>query len=201
MISTFTALIDANVFYKSRLRSLILWAAQTDLFRARWTNKIHEEWMQNLLERRPDLTRESLERTRQAMDRSIEDCLVAGYELLIDGLTLPDPDDRHVLAAAIAARANVIVTFNLTDFPEDTLKVFGLHVCHPDDFLLDVASISAPHFITAARDDFRHYENPPLTMEDYLTSLENAGVPKTAAYLRSMAIVMKQKAVKVTGPT
>lgn len=200
MISTFTALIDANVFYSVRLRSLVLWSAQTDCFRARWTDAIHDEWIAHLLENRPDLNRETLQRTRDAMDGSVPDCLVTGYEPLIEGLSLPDPKDRHVLAAAIAARANVIVTFNLKDFPEDILSGSGLHACHPDEFLLDISSISARSFITAARDDFRHYENPPLTLEDYLGSLEAAGVPKTADYLRSMGVVMKQTAVKPVSP-
>lgn len=196
MISTFTALIDANVFYGARLRSLILWAAQTDCFRARWTDRIHDEWVENLLKNRPDLTREELQQTREAMNSAVLDSLVTGYEPLIEGINLPDPNDRHVVAAAIAARANVIVTFNVKDFPMETLELSGLHVCHPDEFLLDISSISARAFITAARDDFMHYVNPSLTLDNYISSLEVAGVPKTAAYLRSMGVVMTQKSIK-----
>jgi predicted nucleic acid-binding protein len=116
VISTFTVFFDANVFFGARLRSVIVTLAQTGLFRARWSDDVHREWMRAVVEKRPDLTLEKLEPTRRAMDRAVPDCLVAGYEPLIPSLTLPDPDDRHVLAAAIAARASVIVTFNVTDF-------------------------------------------------------------------------------------
>ncbi len=141
MLSTFTAIIDANVFYKTRLRSLILWQAQTGLFRARWTEQIHDEWMRNLIANDDRQTKEKLEKTRRDMDAAVDDCLVTGFEGLIDSVTLPDPGDRHVLAAAIVARANLIVTFNLKDFPEKTLDTFGLHATHPDEFLLDVAAL------------------------------------------------------------
>ena len=95
--------------------------ALTDLFRAKWTDDIHEEWMRSVLKNRPDLRREQLERTRDLMNAHVRDCLVTGYEDLIDSLALPDPDDRHVLAAAIRAGAEVIVTFNLKDFPPNAL--------------------------------------------------------------------------------
>jgi hypothetical protein len=80
------------------------------LVRARWTDAIHDEWIRKVLQNRPDLTAQQLARTRELMNRAVPDCLVSGYEKLIDKLELPDPDDRHVLAAAIHARANVIVT-------------------------------------------------------------------------------------------
>jgi predicted nucleic acid-binding protein len=122
MISTFTAFFDANVLFGARLRSIVLTLAQTGLFRARWSEDVHREWMAAVVTKRPDLTLESLERTRRAMDAAVEDCLVTDYATLIEGLTLPDPDDRHVLAAAIAARASVIVTFNGDDFPAEALN-------------------------------------------------------------------------------
>ncbi len=78
--------------------------ALTDLFRPKWTDDIHEEWMRSVLKTRPDLRREQLERTRDLMNAHVRDCLVTGYEDLIQGLALPDPDDRHVLAAAIPCR-------------------------------------------------------------------------------------------------
>jgi hypothetical protein len=111
MTSTFTAFFDANVFYGARLRSLILYAAGTKVFRARWSNQVHEEWIENLVRHRPDLKPADLAKTRKDMDRAVPDCLVEGYEPLIAGIDLPDPDDRHIVAAAILARANIIVTF------------------------------------------------------------------------------------------
>jgi len=109
--------------------------ALTGLFRARWTDQIHAEWIGSVLKNRPDLTREKLERTRSLMNAHVLDCLVTGHEDLIEGLTLPDPDDRHVLAAAIRSSASVIVTFNLDDFPPKYLDELGIEARHPDEFI------------------------------------------------------------------
>ncbi|MDD5463080.1 MAG: hypothetical protein PHG00_15855 [Methylococcales bacterium] len=76
--------------------------ALIDLFKARWTDQIHEEWIEALL-RRDKYDRTILERTRELMDAGVRDAKMSRYEELIDALTLPDPDDRHVLAAAIKA--------------------------------------------------------------------------------------------------
>jgi predicted nucleic acid-binding protein len=114
-------ILDACVLYPAPLRDLLLWLALSGIYRPRWTEMIHEEWMRSLLKERPDLARDRLERTRKLMDKAVPDSLVSGYEGLIGGLSLPDPDDRHVLAAAIHGGAEIIVTFNLADFPPDTL--------------------------------------------------------------------------------
>lgn len=108
--------------------------ALTDLFKAWWTDQIHQEWIEALL-RRDKYDRKVLERTRELMDASVRDAKVSGYEALIEALVLPDPDDRHVLAAAIKAGANAIVTFNLKDFPSDILSKYGIEAIHPDEFV------------------------------------------------------------------
>ena len=190
MISTFTAFFDANVFYGARLRSLVLFVAQSKIFRARWSEQIHDEWVRNLLKNRPDLKAEDLLRTRQAMNAAVPDCLVEGYESIMEGLKLPDPDDRHVVAAALLTRANVIVTFNKRDFPKEIVEPLRLHVKHPDDFLVEAFSISPPDFAEAVRNDFLHYGNPPLVYEDYLASLAKAGVPKLAKVLEPLKVIM-----------
>ena len=125
-MSQYTAIFDACVLYPAPLRDLLMHLALTDLLRAKWTEAIHEEWIRSVLKNRPDLTRRQLERTRQLMNAHVRDCLVADYEDLIPVLTLPDPDDRHVLAAAIRSSADVIVTFNLADFPPEVLKKWGI---------------------------------------------------------------------------
>ena len=115
-VTPVTALYDACVLYPAPLRDLLMWLALTDLFRARWTDRIHDEWIGAVLRERPEL-KVNLERTRAMMNAHVRDCLVTGYEPLIEALDLPDPDDRHVLAAAIAGRADLIVTKNLQTFP------------------------------------------------------------------------------------
>ena len=95
-MSNFTVVYDACVLYPAPLRDLLMHLALTDLFRAKWTDAIHEEWMRSVLENRPDLRREQLERTRDLMNSHVRDCLVTNYEELVSALTLPDPDDRLV---------------------------------------------------------------------------------------------------------
>src|SRR5438094_5200959 len=125
-MATPTVVLDACVLYPAPLRDLLLWLAVIGLYRPRWTEAIHQEWMENLIRERPDLSRDRLDRTRNLMNQSVPDCLVSGYEELIASLALPDPNDRHVLAAAIHAGAESIVTYNLSDFPAVTLATHGV---------------------------------------------------------------------------
>jgi hypothetical protein len=101
MSSPFTAVNDACVLYPAPLRDFLMWLALSGRFRARWSALIHQEWKRNLLRNRIDLTAEQVDRTSALMDRAVPDALVTGHEELVAGLTLPDADDRHVLAAAI----------------------------------------------------------------------------------------------------
>jgi predicted nucleic acid-binding protein len=128
----FTALYDADVLHPPGLRDLLVRLGQTGLFRARWSEQILDKMVASILRRRPDLDPQRLARTRQLMCEAVADCLVTGYEPLINGLTLPDPDDRHVLAAAIRCSAQVIVTANLDDFPAAALEPFNIEAQGPD---------------------------------------------------------------------
>ena len=130
-----TALLDANILYPAPMRDIFLQLAVDDLFRAKWTADIHREWMDALLRNEAHRDRAALERTRDLLNRATRDCLVTGYDGLISALELPDPNDRHVLAAAIAGRCDAIVTCNLRDFPEPAVMPYGIAVQHPDDFL------------------------------------------------------------------
>ena len=112
-MATYTVLYDACVLYPAPLRDLLMRLALVDLFRARWTDDIIEEWTRSLLLNRPDLTREKLSRTCHLMNAHVLDALITGYDTLIPGIVLPDPGDRHVLAAAIRGSAAVIITYNL----------------------------------------------------------------------------------------
>jgi hypothetical protein len=125
--------------------------AQGGLLQSRWSDEIHEEWMRNLLNNNPNVSRERLERTRSLMDAAIRDCLVTGHLQLVDSLTLPDPDDRHVLAAAIHAGAGLIVTFNLSDFPRQSLAPQGVEARHPDELSCELLDFAVDEFCAAAR--------------------------------------------------
>jgi PIN domain len=186
-VSHYTALLDANVLYPAPLRDLLLQLAVADLFRAKWTADIHREWIEALLANEPHRDRARLERTRELMDRSIRDCLVTGYEALIHVLELPDPDDRHVLAAAIVGRCDVIVTQNLKDFPNTALEPYGIDVQHPDEFLWNHLNLAQGLFCGAVRKVRGRLQNPPYSIEQYLEILIRNGLVGTAAELRPLS--------------
>lgn len=186
MNPTFTALFDACVLYPAPLRDLVMWLALTDLFNARWTDAIHDEWIRNVLADRPDIKPEQLDRTRLLMNTRIRDCLVTGYEDLIDGLTLPDPDDRHVLAAAIRAGADVIVTINLKDFPEKTLSQLNIEALHPDDFVLRLIGLDEELVCAAVERQRMGLKNPPKSVADHLETLRAQGLSKTVEKLKAI---------------
>jgi hypothetical protein len=134
---TFVVIYDANVLYPSTLRDVLIRLAQTGLVQAKWTETILDETFRSLQSKRPDLDETRLQRTRNLMNLAVRDVVVTGYEPLIGSLHLPDLDDRHVLAAAIRARARIPVTFNLSDFPTEVLADWDVEAKHPDDFLVD----------------------------------------------------------------
>ena len=186
-MSQFTVVYDACVLYPAPLRSFLMYLAVTDLYHARWTNDIHEEWMRNVVKDHADIPRKQVERIRDLMNVHVRDCLVSGYEPLIGGLSLPDPDDRHVLAAAILCGADTIVTFNLRDFPEDALKPYGIEAQHPDEFLTYQLDLAPNVVCTAAKRHRGSLKNPPMNVEEYLASLERQGLAQTVSSLREYA--------------
>jgi predicted nucleic acid-binding protein len=187
MDDTPAAIIDACVLYSAPVRDLIVRLAQGRLLQARWSDEIHEEWMRNLLKNNPRLSRERLERTRSLMNDAVRDCLVSDYSPLVDSLTLPDPDDRHVLAAAIHAGVGLIVTFNISDFPRESLAPHGVEARHPDDVFIELLDDAGDEFCKAVRLQRQGLKNPPMTVGEFLAKLEEVGLPRTAARLRNHA--------------
>jgi hypothetical protein len=183
-MSHFTALYDACVLYPAPLRSFLMYLAVTDLYRARWTNDIHEEWMRNVLKDHADMTRSQVERIRDLMNAHVRDCLITGYESLIPSLSLPDPEDRHVLAAAIRCGADVIVTANLKHFPVEALKPYGIEAQHPDEFLIHQLDLAPNVVCAAAKNQRASLKNPPMTVEEFLAALERQGLAQTVSVLR-----------------
>jgi hypothetical protein len=117
------------------------------------------------------------------MRRSFPDALVTGYESLIDGMT-NDPKDRHVLAAAVRANAEVVVTFNIRDFPEAALKPYDILAVHPDDFLLDQLDLYPGLTIDVLEQQAAAYRREPATLTALLPLLERTGLPRFTAELR-----------------
>jgi hypothetical protein len=176
--------------YPAPLRDILLEVASKGLFRAKWTTEIQNEWIGSLLADRADLTRDKLERTRTLMNQSVPDCLVEGYEHLIASIDLPDPHDRHVVAAAIHAHCDAVITVNLKDFPPAKMELYGLEVQHPDDFLHHQFGLDAAAMIMSAFNVRKRLKNPSLTVAQYLDKLRSNSLTKTAAELERYAGVI-----------
>lgn len=185
-MANFTAVYDACVLYPAPLRDLLMHVALTDLFCARWTEIIHDEWTRNLLARRDDLTKEQLNRTVELMNQAVPDCLVTNFEDLIPSLELPDEDDRHVLAAAIRCDADVIVTANLKDFPQKILDEYEIEAQHPDVFLSHLFDLNHVAFCHAVRELRASLKNPPKSVEELLDIFLRQGLASTVAKLQGM---------------
>ena len=186
-MSHYTVLFDANVLYPAPIRDALMQLALTDLFKSKWTADIHQEWIEALLRNEPHRDRAVLERTRKLMDTATRDCLVTGYEPVIQSLVLPDLDDRHVLAAAIVGRCDAIVTQNLKDFPSETLAPFGIEAQHPDDFFCSQLSLAPGLVCSALRKVRTRLKNPPITIEQYLEILTQQGLVATVAELEQFS--------------
>lgn len=178
-MGSFTAFLDASVFYPAPLRDLPLELAVSDLYRGKWSNAVHDEWISALLRPRTDLTRERLERARDLMNAHTRDALVTGHDGLIEVLKLPDPNDRHVLAAAIKGRADLIVTANLKDFPAEALEPWGIEAQHPDEFLTHRFHLSQPILLKAVKTVRLRLKNPPKSVAEYLDTLRAQGLLAT----------------------
>jgi predicted nucleic acid-binding protein len=179
-----TAFLDASVIYPAGIHNLLMYMQLAGTFRATWSDMVHEEWITALLRKRPHLTRAQLERTRDLMNQHAVGATVTGYEGLIDGLRLPDANDRHVLAAAITAGASIIVTSNLKHFPASALAPRGIEALHPDDFAFRLFAAAPADVLVAARMHRRSLKSPPKPVADYLAGLEKSGFTDTVAALR-----------------
>jgi hypothetical protein len=163
-------LYDANVLYSGLMRDLLMRLALANIFQAKWTNDIQEEWIRNL---------------RLKMQEALPDALVIDYEHLIPTLTLPDPNDRHVLAAAIHCGATKLVTSNLKDFPSSILRIHGIEAQHPDDFACDWLERESDAVILAVGKQRKALLNPPKTVQQLLIDLEERNLKRFAKALES----------------
>ncbi|MCY7316843.1 MAG: PIN domain-containing protein [Rubrivivax sp.] len=187
--SPFTAVYDACVLHPAPLRDFLMWLGLSGRFRARWGPQIHDERKRNLLINRPALTRAQLDRTSGLMDLAIPDGLVTGHETLITGLTLPDADDRHKLAAAIRCNASVIVTFNEKDFPASALAPYGIEA-HPDPSIDNLFDLDLAAVVAAAQRQRAQLKNPPLDVSHYLDALRRQGLVQTVKALGNYGAIL-----------
>jgi predicted nucleic acid-binding protein len=188
----FTALYDACVLYPATLRNLLIQLARTGLYRARWTEQIHDEWSRSLLRDKPDIGHAKLAMLREQINDAVPDCLITGYEPRIQTLQLPDPDDRHVLAAAIHAHAQVIITTNLRHFPDDALQPHAITAQHPDRFVLRLLDLDPNATIEAFRLVRQRLRKPPYDPAAFLDLVEQSGLPASAQAIRDQQSILER---------
>ena len=180
----FKAVLDTNVIFPIVIRDLLFWFAHYDLYTPKWSKHIFDEWRDVML--RKGASEEEAEKRVNRANLAFPDALVQNYESLIEQLTLPDPRDRHVLAAAIKTNANVIVTNNLKDFPKDYLSSFGLLAKSADDFLTDIIDLNQKQAIEAFKEMVMNRKNPAMREFEVLASLRKCRLTDTANYLHAL---------------
>ena len=182
----FIAVLDACVLYPVPIRDILLSLASAGLYKPKWSSLIQDEWSRNLLLNRLDLNATQLQRTTTMMNTAFPDADVEGYEVFLPTLTLPDPDDRHVLAVAIRSQADVIVTANLKDFPGPYIRKFDIEVQHPDDFICNLIDLNPTKALEAFRQQVARLKNPPMATAQVLDNLRKSSLPATAARLEAL---------------
>ncbi len=180
----FTCVLDTNVIYPIEIRDLLFWFAHYDLFTPKWSKHIFSEWEDVM--RRKGINNDEIKKRSNRANLAFPDALVLNYESIISGLKLPDKNDCHVLAAAIKSNANVIVTNNLKDFPQEYLATFDLVAKSADDFIADIIDLNPQKAIEAFRKLVLNRQNPDLDQFEVLENLRKNGLIQSANYLHSL---------------
>lgn len=187
----YTALLDACVLYPATVADALIRLSVAGLYAAKWTVTIDDEWMRGILRTRPELS-DKLTRRKSLMKIAIPDWEVPEhqYECLVPCLKLPDANDIHVLAAAIAGHADCIGTRNLKYFPIDIIGRHGIEIIHPDDFIVMQLDIDAVVGLTAMKEMRSQMRNPARTAEEFAALLERSELFSTEQRIRDAAALV-----------
>lgn len=180
-MARYSAFLDACVMVPIALADTLLRLAEAELYRPLWSCRVLDEVVDAIEAIHPDLASGSARSRTNAMQASFEDACVTDWEDLVAGISLPDPDDRHVVAAALQGRADMIVTANLRDFPTEVLEPLGLEVQHPDEFLLNQLDLEPDITIAALHRQVAATQRPRITVKVLLDQLSRCGVPQFAS--------------------
>ncbi len=184
--SNFIAILDACVLYPAPVRDLLLSLADNGLYKPKWSEKIQDEWSRNLLLNRPDLNKGQLQLTIEAMNDAFPDSNVEKFDSLISGINLPDPNDRHVVAAAIRSKADVIVTYNLKDFPRSIENEYDIEIQHPDEFLCNVYDLHPEKAKEAFAKMVKRLKKPPKSQSQVLETLSKSDLKRIIEKLKEV---------------
>ncbi|VVE74057.1 PIN domain-containing protein [Pandoraea anapnoica] len=183
--SRYTALLDACVLFPAATTDALMSLATSGFFAAKWTQMIETEWIESLEKQRPDL-KGKLQFRRDCMRDAVPDWEVpeTAWRPLIGSFALPDPDDRHVLAAAIAGHADCIVTSNRRDFPNAIASEYGIEIVDPDRFIINQWDLDSIGAMAAFKQMRARRKKPETSVEDFAQALERSGLPSTAQRIR-----------------
>lgn len=179
----FRAVLDACVLYPMSLRDTLLRLAELEYYEVYWSEKILDEMCRNLVEER--ITEEQAARLRAAMEAAFDGASVPAEAIeALEPSMKNHPKDRHVLAAAKAIGAEVVVTSNIKDFPDEVCEPLGIEAMHPDDFLLIAYSIDQEAVVAVLQQQAADLQNPPWELDDLLNALSKT-VPKFVDTVRA----------------
>jgi predicted nucleic acid-binding protein len=170
----FSVFFDTCALFSASLADYLLNLAERGMFRPQWSAGVLDE-LRHALARR-GIPEDAIERRIESMNSAFPDAEVTGYKALVSKMEC-DEKDRHVLATAVRGGAAALVTFNLRDFPEESLRPYDVSVVSPDEFLLDQLGLWPSLTIQTLAETVSAYEKPPLTVPEFCDQLARAGVP------------------------
>jgi predicted nucleic acid-binding protein len=183
-LARFTALLDACTVVPIVRADTLLRIAEREMYCPKWSDRIIEEARRAIEKIHPGISTEKIAKRFNDMNKVFDEALVNGWESLVPTIELPDPDDRHVVAAAILGGAQLIITDNIKDFPADALEPFGIEAVTADDFLLDQLDLNRRIVLNVIEEQAKFTSNPHLEPQDLIARLEQAGVPRFADEVR-----------------
>src|SRR5664280_2247457 len=165
-MQSFTVVLDACVLVPVTAADTLLRLAEREMYRPVWSGRILDETKRAVKTLHPELSAEQIKHRFDCMDEAFEDASVSGWESLESSIDLPDENDRHVVACALVAGADAIVTNNIRDFPDQILAPLNIEVIRLDDFLLDIFDLAPEEFAAVIREQVNDAMYPPLSRTD-----------------------------------
>ncbi len=179
-------LLDANVLYPPTLRDLLFCLAKKDVLSLYWSEKIIEEWTYNVQRQLNAMQKKELQKVQIDMASKYSDSLVKGYEYLMDTIRLNAANDKHVAAAAVHAKVDVLLTFNTKDFPKSSLRKYGIVPTNPDRFLCDLMPMHHSNIVIAIDEMISMKRYTDSSRDTIVTSLHNRGLIKSMRMLKAI---------------
>jgi predicted nucleic acid-binding protein len=189
LIGRYSGVLDACVLHPAILMGSLLWLAAERLYRPIWSDTILDEW-QRSLEKRFGEGDESIKTKRQLIESQFPEARVEPPEALFDCLKLPDKNDRHVLSAALVAKADAIITTNLKHFPAEICDPLDVEIIHPDKFLVNAIDLEPERALKAFQKQRAMMKKSGIKPEEFVQRFEKSGLTQTHERLKALTDVL-----------